>query len=78
MKRHIKGVHEKIKDAICEVCGFMASRNDGLRQHREFCPTNDESKRRKRQEASNSKSDENFASGIERKFANNDNTEKSL
>ena len=50
LKRHIKGVHEKIKDAICEVCGFMAARNDGLRQHREFCPTNDGSKKRKRQD----------------------------
>ena len=58
LKRHIKGVHEKIKDAICEVCGFMAARNDGLRQHREFCPTNDGSKKRKRQEVS--KSDDNM------------------
>ena len=38
-KRHMKSVHEKIKDQICEVCGFACSRKEGLRQHREFCPT---------------------------------------
>ena len=33
VKRHIKAVHEKIKDHICKECGFAFSRMSSLKMH---------------------------------------------
>ena len=33
---HIKGVHEKMKNHICETCGSAFDRRDSLRKHISF------------------------------------------
>ena len=37
LKRHIKGVHDKIKDHICGRCGYAASRKHHLDSHKRGC-----------------------------------------
>ena len=31
--RHVKAVHDKIKDHVCEICGFAASQKGHVREH---------------------------------------------
>ena len=33
-EQHIKEVHDKIKDHICEICGYATSRKNNLKQHK--------------------------------------------
>ena len=36
MKKHIRGVHEKIKNHKCEECGYAATQKNSLIQHRAY------------------------------------------
>ena len=33
INRHVRALHEKIKDQICKECGFAFSRKDSLKRH---------------------------------------------
>ena len=33
LKKHIKAVHEKIKDQTCDICGFSTTDYSGLKKH---------------------------------------------
>ena len=33
MKEHVKSIHDKIKDLVCDICGFKTSRKSHLKEH---------------------------------------------
>ena len=43
LKRHIKSVHDKIKDFKCELCDYTCSTNSTLKQHILTCKGGDDS-----------------------------------
>ena len=33
MKKHVKAIHDKIRDHICKECGFAAAERNNLNRH---------------------------------------------
>ena len=42
LKRHIKSVHDKIRDTVCSQCNFASSRTADLNKHIQVKHTNEE------------------------------------